>query len=258
MRTGCGLVNTSDIALAEQLGFSYVELLGRQLAAMDDGAFAVLEKTLWKAGIRCEGMNGYCPPQITIAGPGFDPGAAAEYSRKLAGRGRALGVRVVGIGSPFSRTLPEGYDRRVAEAQLKDFLKITAEAMGKYGITVCLEALAPCYCNFINYAAEAVEITREIGWDSIKVVLDYYNMEGTGEADRDMGDWIYDIAHVHISDDAGSPQKRYFLRADKCSIHRKRLGSLVKNGYKGTATLEVDLPVNRDDAAHSLKILERV
>ena len=140
--------------------------------------------------------------------------------------------------------------------QLKDFLKITAEAMGRYGITVCLEALAPCYCNFVNYAAEAVEITREIGWETVKVVPDYYNMEYTGEADFDMQGWIPDISHVHISDDAGSPSKRYFLRKEKFRIHEQRLHSLVLNGYKGAVTLEVDIPINLKEAERSLKLLK--
>lgn len=258
VQTGCGLVQISDIILAKELGFYYVELLGRQVASMNDMEFGEVAELLRKTGIVCEGFNGYCPPQITIAGPGYDPKAVAAYAAKLAVRGRELGIKVVGIGSPLSRMLPVGYDRKRAKKQLKDFLKITAYAMGQYGITVCLEALAPCYCNFINNTDEAVEITRGIGWETVKVVLDYYNMEYTGEADLDMRDWIQDIGHVHISDDAGSPSQRYFLRTEKFCIHEQRLRNLVQNGYKGAVTLEVDLPISLEDAGRSLKLLKGI
>lgn len=258
MHTGCGLVKFDDMILAKELGFDYVELLGREVASMSDAECAAMAEALNKTGIACGGFNGYCPPHIIIAGPGYDPKAAAAYAAKLAVRGRELGIKVVGIGSPLSRMLPEGYDRKRAMEQMKDFLKITADAMGRYGIMVCLEALAPCYCNFVNRAAEAVEITREIGWETVKVVLDYYNMEYTGEADLDMRDWIPDICHVHISDDAGSPSERYFLHKEKLHIHERRIHSLVQNGYKGSVTLEVDLPVSLEEAERSLKLLKSI
>ena len=65
-------------------------------------------------------------------------------------------------------------------------MKSTADAFGKYEITVCLEPLAPCYCNFVNTLEEAAEIVKEIGWKEIRLIADYYNLEYVNEADKDM------------------------------------------------------------------------
>lgn len=255
MQVGCSLVRPEDIPLAGIIGFDYVELMGKYLVALDNKEFALLIKALRESGLACKGINGYCPENIIIAGPGFDLKAARQYAKRVASRAKEAGVSYVGIGSPRSRMLPEGYSRKLAKMQVMDFLKVTAEEMGQYDITVCLEALAPCYCNFINYIAEAAGITQEIGWDSIRTVLDFYNMEHTGEADIDLLPWINEIVHGHISDDAGSPQKRYFLKTEKREIHQKRIRRLQNSGYTGSVTIEIDLPVNIGLAEESLKML---
>lgn len=255
MQIGCSLVRLEDICPIGMVGFDYVELMGKYLVSIDDTEFAKLVKVLEKSRVPCKGLNGYCPADIIIAGPGFDLKAARQYAKKVAFRAKGVGACYVGIGSPGSRMLPEGYSGELAKKQLMDFLKVTAEEMGRYGITVCLEALAPCYCNFINHITEAVQITREIGWKSIKAVLDFYNMEYTGEADLDLLPWMDEIVHGHISDDAGSPQKRYFLKSEKKEIHQKRVRSLQRAGYRGAVTIEIDLPVDPGIARESLKML---
>lgn len=255
MQIGCSLVRLEDIRLIGMIGFDYVELMGKYLVSIDDTEFAKLVKVLKESHLSCKGINGYCPADIIIAGPGFDLKAARQYAKKVAFRANVAGACYVGIGSPRSRMLPEGYSRELAKKQLMDFLKVTAEEMERYGITVCLEALAPCYCNFINHITESAQVTKEIGWKSIKTVLDFYNMEYTGEADMDLLPWMDEIVHGHISDDAGSPHKRYFLKSEKKEIHQKRLRSLQGSGYGGAITIEIDLPVDTGIARESLRML---
>ena len=256
MQVGCGLVSVRDIGPASEAGFDYIEFMGKYLVSASGREFLKILNTITKYDIRCRGLNGYCPEEIIIAGPGFDLGKARRYARTVADRAKELDVVVVGIGSPSSRKLPEDFDRKIARKQLKDFLKVTAEELGRYGITVCLEALAPCYCNFVNTVEEAVEITREIGWSSIRTVLDFYNMEYSGEADSDVKPWLNEIAHVHISDDAGSPFQRDFLREEKSGIHKRRLYRLFQAGYRGLVTVEVDLPVNGPKSFNSLHVIK--
>lgn len=255
MQIGCGLIDMDDICLVGQIGFDYVELMGKYLVSLDEKDFGKLAEILDQCHLGCLGINGYCPADIVIAGPGFDMKQAKQYAKRVALRARQLGTVYVGIGSPGSRKIPMGYSRELAKMQMMDFLKATAEEMGRYGIMVCLEALAPCYCNFINSITEAAELTRAIGWDSIRTVLDFYNMEYTGEADMDLLPWMQEIVHGHISDDAGSPQERYFLKPEKKGIHQRRIRALQDLGYGGAVTIEVDLPVDAGLAAESLKML---
>ena len=245
-------VAPEEAALAAAAGFDYVELSGKAVTAMPEDAFASLVQTLAHAGIPCLGLNACCPAEVTIAGPGFDPQAVDRYARALARRAEALGVRVIGVGSPLSRRLPPGYPTGRARAEATAFLRILRDRTAGAGVTVCVEALADCYCNFVNTLPEAAELAALAG---CRVVLDYYNMERMGEADTDVRPYLPLIAHAHISDDDGSPRLRAPLKAEKAEVHRARIRRLREAGYDRTMTLETDIPFSSARAAESLGLI---
>lgn len=240
----------------EKAGFDYVELSLRNVCAMEDNAYRELRRTVTSGPLPCLGFNAYCPPDVRIAGPGFSKRMAREYALKCLERAVALNASVVGVGSPMSRNLPEGYDRNLAMHEAAEFFTITAEVFATQNIYVCVEALGPCYCNFINSIAQAQSIVRAVGLDNLRLVLDFYNMEHSGEADIPLSPFVNDIVHAHISDDAGSPQKRWFLKPEKRDLHIARLRRLFTAGYLGAVTLEIDLPVDLEAAKQSLEILK--
>lgn len=254
---GCTIV-PGEAVKANACGFDYVELSGKAVAAMEDSAFRSLLSELDRAGIRCRGVNAYCPAEIVIAGSGFDERKTAEYARKLIPRLKQLGAGLVGIGSPMSRVLPEGYDRGLAWRQAVQFYRITAREMADAGLRICVEALATCYCNFINRTEEALRLAEEAGMDNVGVVLDFYNMEHMEEADGlPAGMDIRKVFHAHISDDDGSPRRRDFLRLEKAETHLCRVRGLIRAGYTGGITLETDLPFDREKAEKSMYILRK-
>ncbi|MCE5342685.1 MAG: sugar phosphate isomerase/epimerase [Eubacteriales bacterium] len=242
----------SELPVVARTGFDYVELSGKAVAAMPEDAFLALREALGQAGLPCLGFNACFPAEVTIAGPGFDPEKARRYAEILAGRALALGVRMVGVGSPFSRRIPDGYPEGRAMREAADFLRILRDVMAPAGVTVCVEALADCYCNFINTLPEAAVLAMLA---DCKVVLDYYNMELMGEANRDLRPYLPLIAHVHISDDDGSPQLRSPLKPEKAAIHRRRIRWLKEAGYDQIITLETDIPFSEVRAAESLRLL---
>ena len=237
METGCSILHISEVETAKAAGYDYIEMAGKSLVQMDGRDFWHVEKILYENNFLCKGINAYCPESLIMAGPGFDLKRAEEYARLCAGRAGAVGVKRVGIGSPRSRRLPEGYDRKKADLQLIDFLKKTAEVFGKQGIQICLEPLAPCYCNYINSMEEGMEIVDRINWSDIGLLGDFYNLEKAEEADEDMGRYMQRLLHVHISDDEGSPWRRSYLKEEKAQIHQRRLGRLYENGYAGAVSL---------------------
>ena len=254
---GIGVVIApSDYAIAKSLGFDHVELSGRNIAAMGECEFRALCKMI-DAQTPCLGLNAYCPPTVRIAGPGFDIGAASEYAQRLAPRAKALGAQVVGIGSPFSRDLPADYDRVRAWDEAAQFFKETAAVFAPYNIDVCVEALGPCYCNFINLTDEAIALAKAADEPNLQVVLDFYNMEHSGEAALELAPRMGSVRHVHMSDDDGDPKKRWFFRADKLDAHRARLHKLRELGYQGHVTIEIDLPIEARAAQMSLDALKR-
>ena len=254
---GC-VIMPGEAETAGTCGFDYAELSGKAVAAMNDREFSSLLSELDRAGIPCAGVNAYCPAEIVIAGNGFDEKAAAAYARRLVPRLRRLGAGIVGIGSPFSRILPEGFDRALAWRQAAAFFRVTGEEMQDAGIRVCVEALGTCYCNFINRTEEAFRLAEETGMENVGVVLDFYNMEHMNEADRPLTDLnTGKIFHAHISDDDGSPRRRSCLRPGKAEDHIRRIRRLIRTGYSGGITLETDLPLDREQAESSLDILRQ-
>ncbi len=254
MKFGC-VTTVADYPLMIEAGFDYVELSGRNVCAMDHAAFEALRRMIGVGGLPCLGFNAYCPPEVRIAGPGFSAYKAREYALRCLERAAALNVQAVGVGSPMSRNLPEGFDQILALRQAEEFFATTAEVFSTQNIYVCVEALGPCYSNFINRLEEAQRIIRSVNMENLKLVLDFYNMEHSGEADIPLSPFVSDIVHAHISDDAGSPKKRWFLKPEKRDMHIARIKRLYAAGYLGVVTLETDLPADLNEAAQSLCIL---
>ena len=254
MKIGC-VATAGTYSIVCESGFDYAEFSGRDLCALGEGEYAQFRRILHSGDIPCYGLNAYCPPEIRVAGPGCSISTAKEYAKRCLARAAELGVRVVCVGSPKSRQLPDGYDNQLAMRQAEDFFAATAEIFAEESIIVCVEALGPCYCNFINRLYEAHDIVRSVNMKNLKLVADFYNMEHNAEADISLSPFVYDIAHAHISDDAGSPQKRSFLKPEKRGLHIERLKGLYALGYRGAVTLEIDVPANLKEASQSLGIL---
>jgi len=254
MKVGCVAIPT-DIPLLKTAGFDYVELSGRNVCKMEKNAFRELKRCLQSTCMPCLGFNAYCPPEVRIAGPGFSEVAALEYAKRCLERAVELNVQVIGVGSPMSRHLPDGYDKSKAVSEASAFFAVTADVFAQEGIYICVEALGPCYCNFINHLKEAQDIVRSVGMENLKIVLDFYNMEHSAEADISLDLFLPDIVHAHISDDAGSPKARWFLKPDKRDTHWTRVRRLYGAGYLGALTLEIDLPADLKQAVQTLRML---
>jgi len=257
MLFGC-TCKPGEYETVSQAGFDYVEFPCRVICEMEDDAFEILCGLVKKTGVPVMGMNLYCPPEIIIAGPGYDTEKAIAYARKAAVRCSALGVRIVGIGSPRSRTIPDGFDREIAKSQLHDFLCVTAAEFDKFGITVAMEALGPCLCNFINTVSEAQEAVIIADKNNLKIVIDFYNMEHSGEADIDIEPFADLIVHAHISDDDGTPTQRSYLHPEKYTLHQKRISRLMESGYKSGLTIEIDIPFDNIRAQENLRFLRSI
>jgi len=251
---GC-CANIHEAPRLKRIGYDYVELSGKKICQMKDAEFKKNVEFLKKIGMACLAMNAYCTPEITIVGSSFDLEKAKKYAEKCAYRANILGVKKINIGSPGSRQLPENYDRKIAYNQSKDFFAVTAMEFNKYGIEVCIEALGKCYCNYLNTVEEAAYLCREIEMDNLKIVVDFYNMEHSQEADISLEEYQDIIGHVHISDDAGSPMKRFFMMQDKFSIHKKRIQALSILGYYEMISVEIDLEVDEIKAKQSLDLI---
>ena len=254
MKIGC-TADISELAALKRLGYDYVELSGKTISKMSKEQIRYLENELIDNELPCTNINAYCSPEVVIAGPGFDEKKVHDYALNLMTRAARLGVHTISVGAPFSRRLPDGYSRERAIAQACRFFEITAETAKRFNSIICVEALGYCFCNFINSIQEADQIVRNVDIDNLGLVVDFYNMEQSQEADIDLSPFITKIFHVHISDDDKDCFRRDFMKEEKFPIHRKRVESLLKIGYRGDISVEIDLKVDERKAKKCLEML---
>lgn len=256
MKIGC-CARPEEISLVKEAGFDYVELAGKTLASMEESRFKALVDKLGSLDLPCWNLNACCPPQIHMAGPLYHREINRAYLQKLASRASVLGIRCVCVGSPMSRILPEGFDRKLAEEQLVAFLVDMTEVFSPIGVRIGFEPLGTCYCNFFNYMEETPPLLAHFPRELVGLTVDFYNLEHSQEADRPLDAYLPRIFHVHISDDAGSPSQRDFLIPGKYPIHQARLRRLIDSGYHGSVSIEIDKPVRLPEATVSLQLLRK-
>jgi sugar phosphate isomerase/epimerase len=232
-----------------------MELSARDLLKLGFGELIGLIAKLERKDLPCLGFNAYCPPEIKIAGPGFDSLSARDYAGKVLTFARMLGARHIGIGAPISRILPNGFPRDLAESQIREFFRVTVDVFAEYEIYVLVEPLGSCYCNFINTISEAAQIVKDEDHPYLAMLADFYNMEHSGEGNLDLSGYIPMVMHTHISDDADSPSKRDFLREDRFPVHKERIQRLYAAGYDRAVSLEIDVRADLRKAEVNLEFL---
>lgn len=83
-----------------------------------------------------------------------------------------LGGQTMVFGSPKQRSLLAGISRPQAIDYARQALRELTPHLEDRGVTFCLEPLAPSETNFINTAAEAVALVREVDSPQVRIILD--------------------------------------------------------------------------------------
>jgi len=175
------------------------------------------------------------------------------YARHLAERCGAMGGKILVWGSPQQRTLEESWDRAAAEDRFVDFFQRLSPHLAAAGVTVAFEFLGPKETNFINTAAETIELLERIGSPQVRLHLDVKAMAADPERSipeivRASLPWT---AHFHANDpNLLGPGMG---EVDFPPVARE----LLDGGYRGWVSVEVfDLAPGADFIAdQSLKNL---
>lgn len=221
----------------KETGFDFIECSGREIAALTEEEFRQWEMVINRGGIPCLAINDYCSEELVIAGPGFDIGKTREYAELICERGSRLGVKLIGVGAPASRKLPEGFDRELAEKQAQAFVTETCTIAQKYGITVMWEACNKCVTNFHTKIHEVVAFVEDLNIDNLKLVIDFYHLSAEGEELTVIEDALPYTVHLHVAmgDDKG---RKNFLTGDGYSYHKEIISTINAHGYDGTISIE--------------------
>lgn len=83
-----------------------------------------------------------------------------------------LGGKSVVVGSPKQRSLQEGVAAAEAREWAIGVFREPAMQAERRDVTICFEPLSPAETNFINTAAEAIELTDQLHTPHFKIILD--------------------------------------------------------------------------------------
>lgn len=241
--------------LLERLGYHYIELPAKMIAAMEESAFCGLARTIESGRVKCRNLNAYCGPELIFAGPGFDLKLAEDYALKLMPRARKLGVEAVGIGSPLSRILPPGFAKDLALAQFRSFLQETSRIASQNGIEVLIEAVREQECNFITTTREALALSEELGF---RMVYDVYHAIAMREDIAPLVAAFPRVGHIHVSSfvEADDPRMEHgHLTEESCLVLQPYIYTAMRLGYCDIISVEAFLGDIAEGAKSSIQIM---
>jgi len=203
-------------------------------------------------------MNWFLPgTDIKLTGPAVDREQIRAYLEKSLALAESFGAKVIVFGSPGARTVPDGFPRDQAWAQLADFLRRASEVIKArgYGMVIGIEALRKPETNIVNSVAEALRLAREVNDPRVLLNVDFYHLAFENEDPDVVLQAGPLIAHVQISD----PVQRGFPRDDAAEPrYRRFFDNLRKVGYRGRISVEAESKDLAGDCGPALQFLKRM
>jgi sugar phosphate isomerase/epimerase len=177
----------------------------------------------------------------------------AEYLARLTQLCADLGGRVMVLGSPRQRNLPERMSLRRGLDNAASVLEQLLPALAKYRIVLAIEPLGPEETNFLNTAEEVCELLRRFDSPWLRLHLDTKAMTTEARPIQEIiaghKQWL---AHFHAND----PNRRGpgMGQLDFVPILR----SLVEVHYAGWVSVEVfdespGIDILARESIHNLK-----
>jgi sugar phosphate isomerase/epimerase len=160
--------------------------------------------------------------------------ATAAYIVELARCCAELGGDILVFGSPAQRRIPAGATKEQATQWAVDTYGRAAPEIERLGVKLCVEPLSPPEADFMNTAAEGMEVVRRVGSPAFKLHLDVKAMSTEGDSAVELiRRHRAEMYHFHAND----PNKRGpgFGDTDFVPI----FAALKEIGYKGWVSVEV-------------------
>jgi sugar phosphate isomerase/epimerase len=241
------------IEKGQENGFDYVELPLAQMVDLNDKEFSSLKEKVGSSGLKCEACNNFFPASIRLTGNDVDYGKTEAYLDKALGRAAQLGVKVIVLGSPKSKNVPEGYPMDKAWSQLVELLRTIDPLVRTRGITVVIEPLNKGESNIINTAAEGFQLAKAADRENIKLLIDYYHLVMEKEDPETILDAGSYIKHIHF---ANPTDRVYPLEAEDRYVRFMNL--LKRIGYEERISIEAYSKDFCHDAKRSVEILRQL
>jgi sugar phosphate isomerase/epimerase len=247
-----------DVKTVAGCGYDYVEPALSKAVALSPEALAAARRDVQASGIRVETMNWFLPgSDIKLTGPAVDREQVRGYLERSLALAESFGARVIVFGSPGARTVPDGFPREKAWAQLADFLRLAGEVIKTrgFGMVIGIEALRKPETNIVNSVAEALRLAREVNDPRVRLNVDFYHLAFENEDPDVVLQAGPLIVHVQISD----PAQRGFPKDDAGEPrYRRFFDNLRKIGYRGRISVEAESKDVAGDCGPALQFLKRM
>ena len=116
-----------------------------------------------------------------------------------------LGGKVMIVGSPKQRGVPEGTPYGVAWQRFVDMIVSCLDLCAARDVTLCMEALPSDMVNFCTSLAEAVKMVRQVGHPNFQTMFDVHNAhQETDPLPELVRRYMPYIKHVHVQEMDGS------------------------------------------------------
>jgi len=166
-------------AEAKKAGYGAVEIapftLGKLADQVTPAERASLRKSASDAGVEIAGLHWLLAkteglhvnhPERAVRD------RTADYLRHLTDLCADVGGKIMVFGSPNQRSICKGLTQQQAWGYaVETFYRLTPK-LEERGVTLCLEPLAPEETDFLNTAADAARMIREVGSKSFQLLLD--------------------------------------------------------------------------------------
>ncbi|MDL2217174.1 sugar phosphate isomerase/epimerase [Christensenellaceae bacterium OttesenSCG-928-M15] len=240
-----------------KLGYDAITLSGTDLAGMSEDAFHKTCRIAEKGKLVLNSVNDFCRKDIRLTGPASvqSPQVLKEYCARQMRRAKALGIRYIGVGAPYSRSLPEGYPIDDARRDFLFNMELIAECAEQYGLVVLLEAISAPQCNFITVTDEAYAFIKAFNHPNVRLVYDTYHAYRMGEDTAIVHAAIEKIRVVHTAHFNG--EGRTAPAGEYQKAHEKYFDAILQAGFDGEVTFEADLQ-EPEEMSHALRAMKEL
>ncbi len=227
------------LALLAARGAQGVEVAPTRIAPWDEitpRRLSAFRQGCARAGLSVSSLQAifYLRPEASLLGDAAGFKAMAEHLRRVAGIAQALGASVAVFGAPKSR-LRGALSPADAMARGAERLCRLGDLAAAGDLTLAIEPVPALYgADFLQHAADVVEIVRRTGHPRVRVHLDTACVELGGD---DVAAAIRDaaplLAHYHVAE----PQLGPFAAPVGC--HAAAGAALDAIGYAGWVVIEM-------------------
>ncbi len=156
-----------------------------------------------------------------------------EYLKSLAHFCADLGGKVMVLGSPNQRNIPEGASAAEARARAVSTLAGAADTCDERGVHILLEALHPNETNFLQTIEDVLGVTAEVDHPSVGFMLDCKAMSGMPQGIiGPIEQYGPTAGHFHANDPSGAGPGMGNLEFGPV------LEALSSSGYEGWVSSE--------------------